>query len=375
MLSGGRLFSNLPISLIASIALALSPSPGALLYAQQKPTQENQNLAQEKIGPAAPAAVLPQTEQSEAQPGIKIERTHEDFTTLGLVGSDLVATTPFQGGHETNKDFVRDLYQVQWRTNDPIDLFIIRPVGAKNPPVVLYLFSFPGDTKRFLDANYCKRLVSNGTAAVGFVSALTGDRYTHRPMKQWFISELQESLASTSHDVQMILNYLESRGDLDMSRVGIFGQGSGGAIAILAASVDPRIKALDLIGPWGDWPDFLAEAKGIPPQEKPNFAKPEFLKKLEPLEPVRYLPDLKTQSLRIHIMDEDPPTKWAVRVEKAAPAGAEIHRYASAEDLHADSASGKLFQWIANKLKPAVETNAPALTQSPETTKNQGATR
>ena len=369
------MFSNLPISLIASIALALSPSPGALLYAQQKPTQENQNLAQEKIGPAAPAAVLPQTEQSEAQPGIKIERTHEDFTTLGLVGSDLVATTPFQGGHETNKDFVRDLYQVQWRTNDPIDLFIIRPVGAKNPPVVLYLFSFPGDTKRFLDANYCKRLVSNGTAAVGFVSALTGDRYTHRPMKQWFISELQESLASTSHDVQMILNYLESRGDLDMSRVGIFGQGSGGAIAILAAAADPRIKALDLIGPWGDWPDFLAEAKGIPPQEKPNFAKPEFLKKLEPLEPVRYLPDLKTQSLRIHIMDEDPPTKWAVRVEKAAPAGAEIHRYASAEDLHADSASGKLFQWIANKLKPAVETNAPALTQSPETTKNQGATR
>jgi hypothetical protein len=367
------LSNSSPICFIASIALTLSLSSGALLYAQQKPAQEN--LAQEKIAPAAPAAVLPQTAQNEAQPGIKIDRTHEDFTTLGLAGSDLVAATPFPGGHEANKDFVRDLYQVQWRSNDPIDLFIIRPAGITNPPVVLYLFSFPSDTRRFLDANYCKRLVSNGTAAVGFVSALTGDRYTHRPMKQWFISELQESLASTTHDVQMILNYIESRGDLNTTRVGIFGQGSGGAIAILAAAADPRIKALDLIGPWGDWPDFLAEAKGIPPQERPNFTKAEFLKKLEPLEPVRYLPDLKTQSLRIHIMDENPPTKWAARVEKAAPAGAEIHHYASAEDLRADSASGMLFQWIASKLKPAAETIVPAQSQSPSITKKQGASQ
>ncbi|MGA7833563.1 MAG: alpha/beta hydrolase [Terracidiphilus sp.] len=363
----------LSIHLIATIALTLSLSPGAPLYAQQKPAQEN--LAQEKTGPGAPAAVPPQTSQTEAQPGIKIERTKEDFTTLGLAGSDLVATPPFLGGHEANKDFVRDLYQVQWRSNDPIDLFIIRPTGVKNPPVVLFLFSFPSDTKRFLDASYCKRLVSNGTAAVGFVSALTGDRYTHRPMKQWFISELQESLASTTHDVQMILNYLESRGDLDMTRVGIFGQGSGGAIAILAAAADPRIKALDLIGPWGDWPDFLAEAKGIPPQEKPNFTTPEFLKKLEPLEPVRYLPNLRTQSLRIHITDENPPTKWAVRVEKAAPAGAEIRHYASLEDLRAESASGKLFQWIANRLKPAADKGAPVQTQSSSITKNQGASQ
>src|ERR1035441_1223230 len=51
----------------------------------------------------------------------------------------------------------------------------------------------------------------------------------------------QLSLALTVHDVQMVLNYLETRGDLDMSRVGMFGQGSGGAIAVLAAAADSRI--------------------------------------------------------------------------------------------------------------------------------------
>jgi len=353
----------------ASIVLALLLISGVRSSAQQE-LQKTNDLSR-KYAPAA-LSVPSQAVSPEAEPGIKIKRTKEDFTNVGLAGSDLVATTPFSGGHEANKDFVRDLYQVQWRSNDPIDLFIIRPAGVKNPPVVLYLFSFPSDTKRFLDASYCKRLVSNGTAAVGFVSALTGDRYGHRPMKQWFMSELQESLASSTHDVQMILNFLESRGDLDMTRVGFFGQGSGGSIGILAAAADPRIKALVLIGPWGDWPNFMAEAKGIPSEEKPNFTKPEFLKKLEPLEPVRYLPELTKQKLCIYIIDENLPAKWSARIEKAAPSGAEIHHYASPEDLRADSASGKLFQWIADKLKPAAETAAPAQTQSSTTTKNHG---
>ena len=32
----------------------------------------------------------------------------------------------------------------------------------------------------------------------------------------------------------------------------MFGEGSGGTIALLAASVDPRIKAVDVLNPWGD---------------------------------------------------------------------------------------------------------------------------
>lgn len=336
------MFSFLPMRIILSIAIFLSFIQGSLLRAQ------------EKTAPAVPAVDQPQA----VQLGIRTQHTPEDFSSLSLAGSELVAMPPFPGGHEENKDFIRELYQVQWRSQDPIDLFIIRPVGVKNPPVVLYLSSFPSDIKRYYNPDVCRRLVSNGAAAVGFVSALTGDRF-HRPMKQWFISELQESLGTSVHDVQMILNYLDSRGDLDMSRVGMLGQGSGGAIAILAAAADPRIKAIDLINPWGDWPDFLSESKLIPPQEKPDYLKPEFLKKVEPLEPVHYLPLLKTQSIRIQFVDEKPPSKWAVSIEKAAPAGAEIHHYASTEELRPASSSGELYQWIARRLKPAPEKSNP----------------
>jgi hypothetical protein len=294
-------------------------------------------------------------------------RTQEDFTSLTLAGSDLQMTEPIEGGHQETPEFIRDLYQVSWRSLDSIDLYIIRPAKAKNPPVVIYLYGFPSDTARFRDDAYCQRLVRNGSAAVGFVSALTGPRFHHRPLNQWFVSELQESLATTVHDVQMTLNLLEKRGDVDMSRVGIFGQGSGGAIAILAAAADPRIKALDLLQPWGDWPNFLAESLAIPNNERPNYLKPEFLKKVEPLEPMHYLPELKNRSIRIQFVAEPAPMKWPKHMEEAAPATAKIVHFDSPSDLYSTTSGGRLFQWIGEQLKSPAAGAEPVRAKAPST--------
>src|SRR5262249_2376911 len=214
--------------------------------------------------------------------GVVFARTAESFSSLSLKDSNLHADPPIVGGKAETKTFVRELLQVQWRPNDPIDLYVIRPQGAKKPPVVLYLYGFPTDTDRFKDDRYCERVTRGGAAAVGFVSAFTGQRTEHRAPKNWFVSELPEAVATTGHDVQMVLNYLDSRGDVDMSRVGILGQGSGGAIAILAAAADSRLKAIDLLDPWGDWPDWLATVSIVPAEERVNYLKPDFLKRLEP---------------------------------------------------------------------------------------------
>jgi hypothetical protein len=283
---------------------------------------------------------------------VTLLRAKESFSSLSLKDSDLHAEPPLLGEKEETKTFIRELWQVRWRPNDPIDLYVIRPVGVKNPPVVLYLYGFPTDTNRFKDDGYCQRVVQNGAAAVGFVSALTGHRGEYRPPKQWFISELPESLATTVHDVQMVLNYLDSRGDLDMGRVGMFGQGSGGAIAVLAAASDSRLKALDLLDPWGDWPDWLAKAGMVPQQERADYLKPDFLKALEPLEPVHFLPELKSPGLRIQFVEENGEPKEAVqKLEAAAPSSAKLIHYHDGLQFRSAVAGGNLFVWITGELK------------------------
>ena len=177
----------------------------------------------------------------------------ERWDALSIRDSKLEPIDPIPGEVDRYPEFTRELLRVEWRGGDPVDLYIVRPVGVAKPPVVLYLYGYPEEATRFLNDNLCKTVTRNGFAAVGFSSMLTGQRYHDVPMKEWFVSDLQQSLVGTAHDVQMVLGYLAKRGDFDMTRVGIFGEGSGGTIALLAASVDPRIKAVDVLDPWGDW--------------------------------------------------------------------------------------------------------------------------
>jgi hypothetical protein len=245
--------------------------------------------------------------------------------------------------------FIRELIRVQWRPLDPVDLLVVKPVGVAKPPVVLYLYSFPSDTDRYVNTEFCNALTENGIAAVGFVSALTGHRYHDRPTKEWFISELQESLATSVHDVQFILDYLSARGDLDMSRVGMWGDGSGASIAIMAAAADPRIKALDLLDPWGDWPDWLSHSTLVPENERADYLKPDFLKKVAGLDPVKWLPELHSRQVRLQFIEGVKVTPVVAQnaIAAAGRDNVKVFHYESLKTfLNAERAAGKPFAWI-----------------------------
>jgi X-Pro dipeptidyl-peptidase-like protein len=295
----------------------------------------------------------------------------EDWTSLSLQGSELIPERPLLGEHDDNNPkFTRELWQVKWRQGDPIDLYVIRPKGVAKPPAILYLYSYPSETDIFRNDDYCERVTDGGFAAIGFVSALTGQRYTNRPMKEWFVSELQEALSTSVHDVQLVLNYLSTRDDLDMNKVGMFGVGSGGTIAILSAAADRRIKTIDVIDPWGDWPDWMANSALVPERERPNYVKPEFLKKVAGLDPVLWLPRLKTPNIRLQQVMDDSVTPRIVqdRIRAAARGRAKIVTFATTAQLSRTGSKDKLLRWIKTRVHrtslagPAVQDsrNSPA---------------
>jgi hypothetical protein len=245
-----------------------------------------------------------------------------------------------------------ELVRLQWRHSDPIDIWVIKPHGVEKPRVALYLYSYPSDIDRFRDDSWCKAATSNGLAAVGFISALTGERFRGRPMREWFIRELQESMGSSVHDVQLIIDYLARRGDLNVDKVGMFGQGSGGAIAMLAAAADPRITAVDVLNPWGDWPDWLKSSPVVRDEERSEFLDPQFLKKAEAVEPVTYLPSLKNRALRVQQIMDYPNTPPAARdkIAKAVPAS-ELARFKDRTE-HAEAwKRDGLSEWLAKQLE------------------------
>ena len=280
---------------------------------------------------------------------------NEDWTTPKMSTTRLTPQPPLVAEKDDRPTFTREMVAVGWRPLDEFHLYVVRPKGVAKPPVVLYLYDYKNDTKRFLKDDYCERITRSGCAAVGFESALSADRFQMRPMRQWFVSELPEALAESAHDVQMILNYLSTRGDLDMTRVGMFGQGSGASIAVLAAGADPRIKSLDLLNPWGDWPVWLKQSALISDADRPPLTQTAFLKSVAPLDPVRWLPRLAGRKVRLLQVKDDPATPAACReaLARAAPAGAQIVQYDSGLALYGALGHGRLFAWLGSRLKAA----------------------
>src|SRR6266852_6293402 len=260
----------------------------------------------------------------------------EDWTSPGVRTSHLTPAPPLAGYINDYPGYTVELLQLQWRFCDPIDLYVMKPKGIKKPPVILYLYGYPSDTERFKDEGFQAKVTRDGFAAVGFVSALTGHRYHDRPMREWFLSELQESFATSTHDVQMVLDYLSTRDDLDMNRVGMFTQGSGASIAILASAVDPRIKVLDALDPWGDWPTWMATSPFVPEDERAEYVKPEFLKKAAVLEPIEWLPKVQAKKFRLQdaIFEQNTPKTAKEELRGAVPAGATVVIYKTPEDFN-----------------------------------------
>jgi hypothetical protein len=291
----------------------------------------------------------------------------EDWTTPALGSSHLKPIQPFGFFDDTNPGYTVELRQAQWRWGDPIDLYVMKPKGVKNPPVIVYLFTYPTDTDLFKNKVFQNVVTKDGFAAVCFVSALTGHRYHDRPMREWFVSELQESLAKSAHDVQMVLDYLNWRGDLDMSRVGMFGQGSGASIAILTSAVDPRIKVLDVLDPWGDWPTWMATSRFVPENERPQYVKPEFLQKVAALEPVEWLPKVQAKKFRFQdaTFDIVTPKASKEKLRAAVPQGTRFVFYKTEPEFDALFQNSVNLDWMEHELRMLPETQpavSPPLT-------------
>jgi hypothetical protein len=302
------------------------------------------------------AQLLPPSQPSARPTDTRFQGVREDWTSPALSDSHLMPVRPLEFISDY-PGYTSELLQVQWRLGDPIDLYVMKPKGVKKPPVILYLYGYPTSTDVFRNDAFEELVTRNGCAAVGFVSALTGHRYHDRPLKEWFLSELQESLAKSAHDVQMVMNYLATRDDLDMNRVGMFAQGSGASIAILASAVDPRIKVLEAIDPWGDWPTWIATSPFVPENERADYVKPEFLKKAATLEPLEWLPKIQAKKFRLdqELFDTVTPEAVQEKLRAAAPAGASVMLYKNIEEFKAAFADGKNLSWLQHELQSAPE--------------------
>jgi hypothetical protein len=133
----------------------------------------------------------------------------------------------------------------------------------------------------------------------------------------------------------------------------MFAQGSGASIAILTSAADPRIKVLEAMDPWGDWPTWLATSPFVPEAERRDYVKPEFLKKISTLEPVDWLPKVQAKKVRLddELFDNVTPAVAREKLRAMVPAGTNVMLYKNMEEFKAAFQDGKNLEWIQHELQ------------------------
>ena len=303
--------------------------------------------------PLADGQIIKTSPESTAEPDAALANFSEDWSTPSVKTSHMLPLkVEGPAVDSTHEGYVVELWRLTWRPGDPIEVYVIKPLGVTKPPVILNLWGYPNDLDPYKLEAVQKEFIKGGFAAVGFASALTGQRYHDMPMALWFLSQLPESLAATAHDIQLMIDYLEKRGDLDTTRIGMFGNGSGGTIGILASAVDPRIKVLDVLDPWADWPTWMSTSPFPPTDEGLNYVKPEFLKSVSLLEPLAWLPKLQANKFRFQddLINPETPTPIKDKIRKAAPAGTTLVQYKSKAELMAAFQHSCNLDWLKQQL-------------------------
>ncbi|MGH8621759.1 MAG: alpha/beta hydrolase family protein [Burkholderiales bacterium] len=124
-----------------------------------------------------------------------------------------------------------------------------RPRGAAKPPVVVMCMGLDS-TKEELDSNESVFL-ARGMATLAFDGPGQGEgEYDFAIRGDYEVA------------VKAVLDYIETRGDLDAARIGVWGVSLGGYYAPRAAAFDKRIRAcIALSGPfeWVEYFDQLPE--------------------------------------------------------------------------------------------------------------------
>lgn len=115
---------------------------------------------------------------------------------------------------------------------DPVPLRanLRKPHGAVRPPIVLMVMGL--DSAKEEVGTYEQSFLDRGMATLAFDGPGQGEAEYDLPMR---------------HDYEIpvaaVIEYVESRGDLDADRIGLWGVSLGGHYVVRAAAFEPRIRA------------------------------------------------------------------------------------------------------------------------------------
>lgn len=176
--------------------------------------------------------------------------------------------------------------------NNTVHTEYYRPRGKGKHPAVIVLHILGGDFA--LARLFANCFAQQGIAALFLKMPYYGPRRGDSPRRMISTDPQQtvEGMTQAIGDIRRATHWLASREEIDADKLGVFGISLGGITGALALGIESRLQRGCLLLAGGDIGQVAWEAKMAAAArrewEAQGKTKAEFLKILEPIDPVRY---------------------------------------------------------------------------------------
>ncbi len=202
-------------------------------------------------------------------------RAQQDTTNIPTIGSE--AFQVLRQFYDYDKVVPLDVNvveQINWRSYDrekiifrgqhgQVPGYFATPKSGNAPyPIIILLHGVTSSKESWWEENssmgqLAEQLLASGYAVLTIDAEYHGERAENSPFespidlldKEWFV-HFRDMMIESVIDHRRGLDYLASRGDIDMSKIGLVGYSMGGVMTFILSAVDERINvALSCVSP------------------------------------------------------------------------------------------------------------------------------
>lgn len=236
-------------------------------------------------------------------------------------------------------------------------LLILPKVGDRIPCIV-FLHGYGGrkeDALSFVDL-----AVSEEYALIAIDAEYHGERKEEG--KALYSTNVEDSIrgiVQTVIDLRRAIDYIETRPEIDSSRIGYVGGSMGGILGAIFIGVEPRIKAAALLVAGGNMSLMIRESQhpAIPPIREylklNNISYEELQELLNPIDPINFIHLFAPKPIQFHCGKYDnivPAETQRLLVEKAGEPK-EVYWYDSGHDLPLEIVALRILDFMDRNLK------------------------
>jgi len=227
--------------------------------------------------------------------------------------------------------------------NERVPALLLLPKAGGRIPCIVFLHGYGGSKDDIRGA--AKLVAREGYALIAIDAVYHGERKV--PGRELYSPNLNESIngiIQTVIDLRRAVDYLETRLEVDIDRIGYVGGSMGGIIGAIFIGVEPRIKAAALIVAGGNMSLMIRESQHytMPPirdyLQREGISYVELQKMLDPIDPINFIGYFSPKPVVFHLgkFDRIVPSEAGRQLYEAAGEPKQVYWYDAGHDVPLD---------------------------------------